>query len=147
MCLSRGHGGISRAATRRLIAAAHGRASSKVSNDIGAIMPGRWQLWQCCRRIGATSFVKTGGGVCAAGPEAPWTIITTINAEIAEPAENTWYGLLCGFSGFRVVRRSTGACYLDFAGVSILETVIVSPFSSPVNFTLRPAFAFRSAKS
>src|SRR5262245_36659122 len=44
--LSMPHGGISRFETRRLIALAHGRASSYVINDIGATDPGRWQFWQ-----------------------------------------------------------------------------------------------------
>ena len=39
--LSMNHGGISRAATFRLIDAAHGRASAYVSSDIGAMLPGR----------------------------------------------------------------------------------------------------------
>ena len=37
------HGGISRLTTFVLIDRAQGRASSYVSNDIGAIEPGRWQ--------------------------------------------------------------------------------------------------------
>src|SRR5215467_13014700 len=40
-CLSMNHGGISRVETLVLIDRAHGRASLYVSNDIGAIMPGR----------------------------------------------------------------------------------------------------------
>ena len=46
MVLSRYQGGISRAATRALIERAQGRASSYVSNDIGAMLSGRWHSWQ-----------------------------------------------------------------------------------------------------
>ena len=46
MVLSRYHGGMSRAATRALIERAQGRASSYVSNDIGAMLSGRWHSWQ-----------------------------------------------------------------------------------------------------
>src|SRR5258706_2042514 len=60
------------------MARAHGRASSKVSSDIGATSPGRWQTWHFAWRIGATSLVNvtacdTGGaGACAAEvPIAP----------------------------------------------------------------------------
>jgi hypothetical protein len=38
------HGGISRLATFWRIERAHGRASSNVRSDIGAIAPGRWQF-------------------------------------------------------------------------------------------------------
>ena len=37
------HGGISRVSTLRLMERAHGRTSSYVTSDIGAIAPGRWQ--------------------------------------------------------------------------------------------------------
>jgi hypothetical protein len=52
------HGGISRRTTLCFIDLAQGRASSYVSNDIGAMLPGRWQAWQFFWRIGATSFVN-----------------------------------------------------------------------------------------
>src|SRR5471032_201142 len=52
------HGGICRASTRCLIERAHGRASSYVSSDIGAMEPGRWQFWQDFWKIGATSLVN-----------------------------------------------------------------------------------------
>ena len=38
------HGGICRDATRTLIDLAHGRVSSYVISDIGAIDPGWWQF-------------------------------------------------------------------------------------------------------
>ena len=43
-CGSRNHGGISCAAVFVLIDRAHGRTSSYVRSDIGAIWPGRWQI-------------------------------------------------------------------------------------------------------
>src|SRR5436190_20940028 len=52
------HGGMLRRTTFSLIAFAHGRASSYVTKDMGAIEPGRWQVWQDRWRMGATSFVK-----------------------------------------------------------------------------------------
>jgi hypothetical protein len=51
-------GGISRPTTFSRFARAHGRVSSYVSSDIGAIAPGRWQFWQARCRMGATSFAK-----------------------------------------------------------------------------------------
>src|SRR5438128_2288163 len=65
---SANQGGISRAATRRLIAFAHGLASSYVSSDIGAISPGRWHETQDRNRIGATFFVNVGASAAAARP-------------------------------------------------------------------------------
>ena len=56
---SANQGGISRFTTTRVIDFAQGLASSKLSSDIGAISPGRWQLTQLPMRIGATSRVKT----------------------------------------------------------------------------------------
>src|SRR5215470_16289034 len=63
------HGGISRLATFCLIARAQGRASSYVSSDIGAIAPGRWQVWQERCRMGATSFVNVTRSVRDVTPE------------------------------------------------------------------------------
>src|SRR6266446_9008133 len=51
-------GGISRLDTLILIDVAHGRASSYVMSDIGAMDPGWWQFWHERWRIGATSLVK-----------------------------------------------------------------------------------------
>src|SRR6476660_5837319 len=51
-------GGISRAATRDLMALAHGRVSSYVTSDIGAIDPSLWQDSHFSWKIGATSFVN-----------------------------------------------------------------------------------------
>src|SRR5262245_356338 len=53
-------GGIFFELTAFLIALAHGRVVSYVSSDIGAVWPGRWQPWQCCWKIGRTSFVNMG---------------------------------------------------------------------------------------
>src|SRR5690349_13322982 len=50
------------------IALAHGRASEYVSNDIGAISPGRWHCWQCFWRIGATSLEKVGAPATVEAP-------------------------------------------------------------------------------
>src|SRR5213593_4900971 len=55
---SMNHGGISRCETFAFIERAHGRASSYVINDIGAIESGRWHFVQEACRIGATSFVN-----------------------------------------------------------------------------------------
>src|SRR5262245_24345447 len=57
-------GGICRAATRALIERAHGRASSNVINDIGAIESGRWHASHLAWKIGATSLVNV---TCASG--------------------------------------------------------------------------------
>src|ERR1700683_2911755 len=43
--LSKCHGGIWRVSTLSLMALAHGRVSSYVTSDIGAISPLRWQFW------------------------------------------------------------------------------------------------------
>src|SRR6266849_3372332 len=36
----------------------------------GAASPGRWQVWQCFRKIGATSLVNVGGGLLGSCPSA-----------------------------------------------------------------------------
>src|SRR5687768_15368490 len=64
--LSMCQGGIWRATTRFLIERAHGRASSKLTSDIGAIESGRWQDSHFSRKIGATSLVKVGLAACSA---------------------------------------------------------------------------------
>jgi hypothetical protein len=51
-------GGISRKLTRRRIARAHGRTSSNVRNDIGAMLPGRWQTSHFAWSSGATCLAK-----------------------------------------------------------------------------------------
>src|SRR5471030_1283605 len=56
--LSMCHGGICRAPTREAIALAHGRASSYVISDIGAMLSGRWHPSHFCWKMGATSFVN-----------------------------------------------------------------------------------------
>src|SRR5262245_43814286 len=63
-------GGISREATFWRMLRTHGRTSSYVRNDIGAIESGRWHFWQERCKIGATSLVKVtvpdgDDGVCA----------------------------------------------------------------------------------
>src|SRR5579883_524524 len=62
---SANHGGILRVVTASLIAFAQGRTSLYVRNDIGAISPGRWHVWQFFCRIGSTSFVNVTSLVCA----------------------------------------------------------------------------------
>ena len=67
MFLSMYHGGIARVTTFSLMDRAHGRASSYVRRDIGAIEPDRWHSWHERCRMGATSFVKvTSRASCAA---------------------------------------------------------------------------------
>src|SRR3954465_15446809 len=60
MVLSMCHGGIWRAPTRDAIDFAHGRASSYVISDIGAMLSGRWHDSHFCWKIGATSPVNVG---------------------------------------------------------------------------------------
>src|SRR5262252_8722726 len=72
-------GGIFLELTAFLIAFAHGRADSYVSNDIGAVCPGLWQLWQFFWKIGSTSFVKVGSLAASADGNAK-TLITKRNA-------------------------------------------------------------------
>src|SRR6266852_9517484 len=36
----------------------------------GAASPGRWQVWQCFCKIGATSLVNVGGGLFGSCPSA-----------------------------------------------------------------------------
>src|ERR1700752_4711568 len=67
------HGGICRSSTRALIERAHGRASVKVTSDIGAIEFGRWHASHFSWKIGATSLVNVGvfvvsAAAAAAGP-------------------------------------------------------------------------------
>src|SRR5713226_5911491 len=52
---SANHGGMDFSCVARRIAPANGQVSSYVSKGIGAMPPARWQLWQCCARIGSTS--------------------------------------------------------------------------------------------
>ena len=63
--LSRCQGGISRAITRFLIARAQGRVSAYVTSDIGAMLPSRWHVWQCCCRSGAMSRANVTSGSAA----------------------------------------------------------------------------------
>src|SRR5438067_12701397 len=62
---SMNHGGMSRCEIFCLIDRAHGRASSYVMSDIGAIDPGRWHTTHDLYMIGATSLVKVGESVVA----------------------------------------------------------------------------------
>src|SRR4029077_7224892 len=82
-CGSANHGGIFFSSTAYLIAFAHGRACSYVSSENGAASPGRWQVWQWCCRIGATSLVKVAAllvkVVCAGRLIAALSPITRTN--------------------------------------------------------------------
>src|SRR5678816_1969363 len=53
---SANQGGIFRAITAALMDFAHGRVSLYVRNDMGAISPGRWQVWQFAWSMGRTSL-------------------------------------------------------------------------------------------
>jgi hypothetical protein len=57
---SANHGGIDRVTTAFAMARAYGRVSLYVTNDIGAIAPGRWHSWQFFCSIGSTSLLKVG---------------------------------------------------------------------------------------
>jgi hypothetical protein len=77
------HGGITPVFTALAIERAHGRESLYVSSDIGAISPGRWQVVQLSKKIGAMSFEKVGAdGACASAGGAvmsrPTTNTTTV---------------------------------------------------------------------
>src|SRR5262245_10217047 len=77
------HGGIWWTLTRSLIALTHGRTTSYVVSDIGAIDPTRWQSWHFAWKIGATSLAKVGlppaarASARAEGSARPATIATT----------------------------------------------------------------------
>src|SRR5260370_20479637 len=67
-------GGIWWVLTRSLMDLTHGRTSSYVMSDMGAIDPTRWQSWHFAWRIGATSFANVtrfDEGVDCAISEAP----------------------------------------------------------------------------
>src|SRR5205809_3883469 len=83
MFFSTNHGGISRSAVFAFIDLAHGRASSYVSNDIGATDSGRWHRWQERCRIGATSFVNVTSLAALAGA-APSAGVATANNQSAQ---------------------------------------------------------------
>src|SRR5437016_3248410 len=69
-------GGIWRRTTFSLIERAHGRASLYVSNDMGAIDPGRWQFWHERWRMGATSLLNVTGFP----KSAPYAVVALTNA-------------------------------------------------------------------
>src|SRR6266849_2882435 len=72
------HGGILPASTAARIAFAHGRVSSKVRSDMGAISPGRWQPWQRFCKIGSMSLWNvrvTGAAWSTAACEAAASIV------------------------------------------------------------------------
>ena len=50
-----------------LIDRTHGRASSKVTSDIGPMLPGRWHTWHLAWKIGATSLLNV-----TSAPAVPW---------------------------------------------------------------------------
>src|SRR5580658_9728681 len=62
-CGSANQGGIIFCVTTILMVGAQGLVCSKVSIEKGAASPGRWQVWQCFCKIGATSLVNVGGGL------------------------------------------------------------------------------------
>jgi hypothetical protein len=85
------HGGISREVTLVLIARAQGRTSAKVMSDIGAGVPGRWQLWQERCMIGKTSLVNVGppeAGACATTTDCAASSAAPARRAPAEPASN-----------------------------------------------------------
>src|SRR6185312_6454458 len=53
---SANHGGINLAFVICRILAAYGRTSRYETSGMGAISPLRWQLWQCCWKMGWTSL-------------------------------------------------------------------------------------------
>src|SRR5437016_13936335 len=65
---SANHGGMVFCSTAQRIAPEKGHACSYDSNGMGAIEPGRWQLWQCCSRMGRTSRENGGGRRRLAAP-------------------------------------------------------------------------------
>src|SRR5690349_22202886 len=87
-CGSANQGGISRATTFVLIARAQGRAAAYESSDIGAIWPGRWQLWQFFWRIGSmslwnvTAAAVPDAGACANVTEPAAAAISAANARV-----------------------------------------------------------------
>src|SRR5437762_3807403 len=80
------HGGIWRDWTFSLIARAHGRASSYVSSDIGAIAAGRWHSTQFLYRIGATSLLNVGAPAPNDGAAHARTIAVNADARISSPS-------------------------------------------------------------
>src|SRR5262249_44461648 len=84
MVLSMCHGGIWRAETRAAIDLAHGRASSYVCTDIGAMLSGRWQASHFCWKIGATSFVNVGVFGASAAAAGSAATIKPLNASAIE---------------------------------------------------------------
>src|SRR6266852_1449018 len=90
--LSRVHGGISRLTTLALTDRAQGRASSKVSNDIGAIDPGRWQSWQDRWRMGAMSLVKVTCVLAAAAESCAVGTADRISTPTTSPSTAIFIG-------------------------------------------------------
>jgi hypothetical protein len=64
-----------------LIELAHGRTSSYVRSDIGAMAPGRWQSWQDRWRMGAMSLVNVGVG-------STWPAAASAGTALRTPAAN-----------------------------------------------------------
>ena len=56
------------------MAPVQGRTSSYVSMENGEAFFGRWQLWHCFCRIGATSFVNVTFGMLAIWPKTEVTV-------------------------------------------------------------------------
>src|SRR5215472_4152598 len=80
-------GGICRVITRCLIAFAHGRLSSYVTSDIGAIDPEWWHSWHFSCKIGATSLANVTA--LAAGAELP--LPTSAAIKMPEQISNVAY--------------------------------------------------------
>jgi hypothetical protein len=74
------HGGIVPSATLLAIALAHGRESLNVSSDIGAMSPGRWQLVQFAKKIGAMFLLNVGAAVCADACGATYKALNAMSA-------------------------------------------------------------------
>src|SRR5919109_4824928 len=91
--LSRCHGGIWREATRLLIERAQGRASSKVTSDIGAIESARWHASHFSWKIGATSFVNVGADFAAAA----WALAVNGRARTAPIANAINFAITAPF--------------------------------------------------
>src|SRR5260221_3338069 len=69
--LSMCHGGIWRPPTRCAIDFTHGRASSYVCSDMGAMLAGRWQASHFAWKIGAMSLVNVGVFAASAARAEP----------------------------------------------------------------------------
>src|SRR6185436_16336840 len=85
--LSMCHGGICRAPTREAIDFAHGRASSYVTSDIGAMPSARWHDSHFSWKIGATSFVNVTGVAGSAATATPENVRVALSTAALEPSQ------------------------------------------------------------